>query len=69
MMGYSDYFVGLDIGTRTVRAAVCASDLGGAELKLLGLGQVPSEGMNRGVVVDISAAKNAVRQAIEAAEA
>ena len=68
MRGYSDYFVGLDIGTRTVRAAVCASDPGGAELALLGLGEVPSEGMNRGVVVDISAAKNAVRRAIEAAE-
>ena len=51
---YKDLVVGLDIGTAKVMAVV-AEVLPGGELKLAGLGVAPSNGLKRGVVVNIDA--------------
>ena len=51
---YKDVVVGLDIGTAKVMAVV-AEVLPNGELKLAGLGVAPSNGLKRGVVVNIDA--------------
>jgi len=51
---YKDLVVGLDIGTAKVMVVV-AEVMPGGELKLAGLGIAPSNGLKRGVVVNIDA--------------
>ncbi|WP_295855993.1 cell division protein FtsA [uncultured Xylophilus sp.] len=64
---YKDLVVGLDIGTAKVRAVV-AEVLPGGELKLAGLGVAPSNGLKRGVVVNIDATVQSIQQALKEAE-
>ncbi len=59
--------VGLDIGTTKV-CAVVASMNEDNQVNILGLGKAPSDGLNRGVVVNIDRTVNAIRTAIEQAE-
>ncbi len=59
--------VGLDIGTTKVCAIVASID----ELErinILGVGRAPSDGLNRGVVINIDRTVGAIRAAIEQAE-
>ena len=58
--------VGLDIGTTKVCAVVAAVDHLGC-INILGVGVAGSEGLNRGVVVNIDKTVAAVRQALEEA--
>ena len=59
--------VGVDIGTTKVCAVVAAkNELG--QINILGMGMAASDGLNRGVVVNIDRTVNAVRKAIEEAE-
>lgn len=64
---YKDLVVGLDIGTAKVMVVV-AEVLGGGELKLAGLGVAPSNGLKRGVVVNIDATVQSIQQALKEAE-
>jgi cell division protein FtsA len=64
---YKDLVVGLDIGTAKVMAVV-AEVLPGGELKLAGLGIAPSNGLKRGVVVNIDATVQSIQQALKEAE-
>ncbi len=64
---YKDVVVGLDIGTAKVMAVV-AEVLPGGELKLAGLGVAPSNGLKRGVVVNIDATVHSIQQALKEAE-
>ena len=64
---YKDLVVGLDIGTAKVMAVV-AEVLPGGELKLAGLGVAPSNGLKRGVVVNIDATVQSIQQALKEAE-
>ena len=66
-MPENDIIVGLDIGTTTI-CAVLAEYNDDGELQISGMGQVPSEGLRKGVVVNIEAAQKAIAQAVEAAE-
>jgi cell division protein FtsA len=59
--------VGVDIGTTKVCAVVAAEDDLG-RVNILGVGMAPSDGLNRGVVVNIDRTVNAVREAIQEAE-
>lgn len=59
--------VGLDIGTTKVCALVAQQQQTG-ELHVLGIGTAPSEGLNRGVVVNIEKTVASIAQAIEQAE-
>ena len=58
--------VGLDIGTTKVAAFVGEVAKGG-EVEIVGMGEAPSRGIKRGVVVDIDEASAAIAQAIQAA--
>ncbi len=64
---YKDLVVGLDIGTAKVMVVV-AEVLPGGELKLAGLGVAPSNGLKRGVVVNIDATVQSIQQALKEAE-
>ncbi|MGR4872033.1 cell division protein FtsA [Variovorax sp. LARHSF232] len=64
---YKDLVVGLDIGTAKVMAVV-AEVLPSGELKLAGLGVAPSNGLKRGVVVNIDATVQSIQQALKEAE-
>ena len=64
---YKDVVVGLDIGTAKIMAVV-AEVLPNGELKLAGLGVAPSNGLKRGVVVNIDATVQSIQQALKEAE-
>ncbi|MDM0000198.1 cell division protein FtsA [Variovorax sp. J22P240] len=64
---YKDLVVGLDIGTAKVMAVVAEVQSNG-ELKLAGLGIAPSNGLKRGVVVNIDATVQSIQQALKEAE-
>ena len=64
---YKDLVVGLDIGTAKVMVVV-AEVLPGGELKLAGMGVAPSNGLKRGVVVNIDATVQSIQQALKEAE-
>ncbi|MDD3017812.1 MAG: cell division protein FtsA [Comamonas sp.] len=64
---YKDVVVGLDIGTSKVMAVV-AEVLPSGELKLAGLGVASSNGLKRGVVVNIEATVQSIQQALKEAE-
>ncbi len=64
---YKDLIVALDIGTAKVMVVVAEVQAGG-ELKLAGLGMAPSNGLKRGVVVNIDATVQSIQQALKEAE-
>ena len=64
---YKDLVVGLDIGTAKVMVVV-AEVMPGGELKLAGLGVSASNGLKRGVVVNIDATVQSIQQALKEAE-
>ena len=64
---YKDLVVGLDIGTAKVMVVV-AEVMPNGELKLAGLGVAPSNGLKRGVVVNIDATVLSIQQALKEAE-
>ena len=59
--------VGLDIGTTKVCAIVASID-DQDHINILGVGRAPSDGLNRGVVVNIDKTVNAIQTAIEQAQ-
>ncbi|MEY3781998.1 MAG: cell division protein FtsA [Pseudomonadota bacterium] len=64
---YKDLVVGLDIGTSKIMVVV-AEVLPGGLLKLAGFGVSPSNGLKRGVVVNIDATVQSIQQALREAE-
>jgi len=64
---YKDLIVGLDIGTAKIMVVV-GEVLPGGDLKLVGLGVAPSNGLKRGVVVNIDATVASIQQALKEAE-
>ena len=58
--------VGLDIGTTKICAL--AAEYNGGPLKIVGFGQAPSEGIRKGVVVNIDKTVGAIRQAVRECE-
>jgi cell division protein FtsA len=61
------YLVGLDAGTSRVTAVV-AEGLDDGTLEIVGLGVAESRGIKRGVVVNVDAAVDSIKKAIEEAE-
>jgi cell division protein FtsA len=59
--------VGLDIGTSKIVCLV-AEVLGDGRLEVIGIGQHPSRGLKKGVVVNIETTVNAIQRALEEAE-
>lgn len=64
---YRDVIVGLDIGTAKVMAVVAEVQLDG-QLKLAGFGMAASNGLKRGVVVNIEATVQSIEEALREAE-
>ena len=64
-MGKDDIMTGLDVGSHYVRIAV--GQITGAEerVHILGVGEVPSEGMSKGVVTSIEDVVSSVSAALE----
>ena len=62
-----DLIVGLDIGTSKVVVAV-AEVLPDGRFEVIGLGQAESQGLRKGVVVNIEATVQSIRRALEEAE-
>ncbi len=59
--------VGIDIGTTKICTLVGAEEAPG-QLQILGVGIEPSQGIKKGVIVDLAAASQAVKRSIEKAE-
>ncbi|MEY2993186.1 MAG: cell division protein FtsA, partial [Pseudomonadota bacterium] len=64
---YKDLVVGLDIGTSKVMVVVAEVQTNG-DLKLAGIGVADSQGLKRGVVVNIDATVASIQQALKEAE-
>jgi cell division protein FtsA len=64
---HSRTFVGLDIGTTKISCIIADLD-GTGELRVVGIGNAPSEGLRRGVVVDLEKTVNSIRRAVDEAE-
>jgi len=61
------YLVGLDVGTSKV-ATVVGETLDDGSVDVIGLGVTESKGMRRGVVVNLEAAVESIKKAVEEAE-
>ena len=59
--------VGLDIGTSKIVAIVADVQPDG-RLEIVGMGQAPSRGLKKGVVVNIESTVTAIQRALEEAE-
>jgi cell division protein FtsA len=60
-------FVGLDIGTTKIACIISEQDANG-ELKIVGVGVSPSDGLRKGVVVNIDKTVRSIQKAVEEAE-
>ncbi|HZD39138.1 MAG TPA: cell division protein FtsA, partial [Terriglobales bacterium] len=58
--------VGLDIGTSKVCAAV--GEMTDRGVEIIGIGSHPSQGLRKGVVVNIESTVNSIKKAVEEAE-
>ena len=59
--------IGLDIGTSKIVALV-AEVLPEGRLEVIGIGETPSRGLKKGVVINIESTVNAIQRALEEAE-
>lgn len=65
----TNHFVGLDIGTSTVRCVIGMLDINdGNKLSVIGHGSAPSLGMRRGSVVQVEEVADAIGKAVHEAE-
>ncbi|HEV2105942.1 MAG TPA: cell division protein FtsA [Candidatus Eisenbacteria bacterium] len=60
-------FVGLDIGTTKI-SCIVADQNGSGEVRVVGIGNAPSEGLRRGVVVDLEKTVASIARSVEEAE-
>jgi cell division protein FtsA len=60
-------YVGLDIGTTKISCIIAETTAAG-ELNIVGVGNAPSEGLRRGVVVDLEKTVASIQRAVEEAE-
>jgi len=65
--GAGNVVVGLDLGTTKI-CALIAETTGSGRVKIIGVGNSASEGMRRGVVIDVEKTVQAIRRAVEEAE-
>lgn len=63
-----DIFVGLDLGTSKVSVVVAERDVRSDEAQIIGVGQAPSAGIRKGMIVNLEQAVLAVRRALKEAE-
>jgi cell division protein FtsA len=61
-------YVGLDIGTTKISAIIAEMDPETRDIKIVGVGMSPSEGLRRGVVVNLEKTVASIARAVEEAE-
>jgi len=64
----NNLIVGLDIGTSKVVAIVGEVSAEGDKVEIIGIGQHPSRGLKKGVIVNIESTTNSIQRAVEEAE-
>jgi cell division protein FtsA len=62
----SELIVSLDIGTSKVRVII--GEINNGSINIIGVGQAHSEGIKKGIIVDIDQTVNAIREAVDHAE-
>lgn len=67
MANKPEVIVGLDIGTTKI-AVIVAQRAAGGKIEIIGIGTHPSQGLRKGVVINIEATVNSIRLAIDEAE-
>jgi cell division protein FtsA len=67
-MSQTRTYVGLDIGTTKISAIIAEMDPDSHEIKIVGVGMSPSEGLRRGVVVNLEKTVASIARAVEEAE-
>lgn len=67
-MAREQYYAGVDLGSATVRVVVAKRDGAAGQLMLIGVGEVPMEGMQKGVVTDVEEAVASLGRALDVAE-
>ena len=63
----SNYIVGLDIGTTKI-CCIIGEVIDDEKIDIIGLGQYPSKGLRKGVVVNIDSTVESIKNAVEEAE-
>ena len=63
-----DLLVGLDLGTSKVTVVVAERGIDGDEAQIIGVGQAPSNGMRKGLIVNLDQAVKSVKQAVSDAQ-
>ena len=69
----SNYIVGLDIGTTKICCIIgetkdIGETKGNEKIDIIGIGQYPSRGLRKGVVVNIDSTVESIKNAVEEAE-
>ncbi|MGT2737221.1 cell division protein FtsA [Streptococcus orisratti] len=65
-MARDGFFTGLDIGTSSIKVLVAEFISG--EMSVIGVSNIPSTGVKDGIIIDIEAAANTIKAAIQDAE-
>ena len=63
-----ELLVGLDLGTSKVAVVVAERETDGDEAQIIGIGQAPSNGIRKGLIVNLEQAVRSVRQAVSDAQ-
>lgn len=67
-MSKENIVVGLDVGTCSIRTVVARLKADGSKPQLIGVGQAPSCGLRKGIVVDIEEVVKSIGQSVQEAE-
>jgi len=67
-MAESRIYAGLDIGTTKITAIVAEADEDGDGIRIIGVGTAPSDGLKRGVVVNLEKTTRSIQCAVQEAE-
>ena len=63
-----ELIVGLDLGTSKIAVVVAERELEGDGAQIIGVGQAPSNGIRKGMIVNLDQAVRSVRQAVSDAQ-
>ncbi len=67
-MARTNIITGLDIGTSKIRTVVASFKREDEKPRIIGVGEVPSNGMRKGIVVDIEEVIDSIKKSVEQAE-
>lgn len=67
-MAKEQIFVGLDVGSSTIRVVIGKQESEIGQPSVIGVGEAPASGIRRGVIVDIDEAVSSISEALEKAE-